>query len=182
MATHARARTHTPLQCSYACLLCIYYEEITPTHLSDLYTDKVYFPPFIQTSRDVSWKIILALIKLQVSVTQSSLSSRKNLPSQTLLLKGFRKTHSSLEKLSHTHRRTPNDSLSPFPCLCTSFSIPLLRFVSLSLISVLFFPLSLSLSLPLCPLSTSLPCVSGKACLINDTRHSVRSEGWVSDK
>lgn len=45
-----------------------------------------------------------------------------------------------------------------------------------------FRPLSLSLSLPLCPLSSSLLPVSGKACLINDTRHNVRSEGWVSDK
>lgn len=65
---------------------------------------------------------------------------------------------------------------------CTSFSILVLLFVSLSPLSVLFSPLSLSLSLPLCPLSTSLLCVSGKACLINDTCHRVRSEGWVSDK
>lgn len=124
----------------------------------------------------MSWKNILSLIKTQLGVTQSSLSSRKNLPSQTLLLKGFRKSHSPLEKLSQTHTQT-----TVFLCeTLLTLHLILRLFVSLSAISVLFSPLSLSLSL--CPLSTSLLCVSGKARLINDTRQRVRSEGWVSDK
>ena len=110
-----QVHTHTSLHCLYVCPLCMYYMYTTLTLVRPLYSKSIFLP-FIQTSRDVSWKNILSLIKTKLGVTQSSLSSRKNLPSQTRLLKGFRKTHSSLEKLSHTHTHTntrthTNDSL-----------------------------------------------------------------------
>ena len=160
MVTRACAHTHTstvPLHMFSLHILWVHNNNHTLVGLV-VYSQSILLP-LIQTSRDVSWKNILSLIKTQLSVTQSSLSSRKNLPSQTLLLKGFRKTHSSLEKLSHTQTTVSFLALHfsvSLHWLCTSFPIPLLLFVSLSPLSVLFYPLSLSLSLPLCPLSTSL--------------------------
>lgn len=86
---------------------------------------------------------------------------------------------------SHRRQRLHSSCLSPLtlhlilhssPSLCFSLSCFPLLSLSRSL------PLSLSLPPPTPPRPPPLLCVSGKACLINDTRHRVRSEGWVSDK
>ena len=97
------------------------------------------------------------------------------------------KTLSHTHTHKHTHTQTTVSSpSSPFLCLSPLtlhlilHSSPSLC-LSLSTLCLVFpsFTLSFSSSVP--P-STSLLSVSGKACLINDTRHRVRSEGWVSDK
>lgn len=104
------------------------------------------------------------------------ISKTKFPPERSSSSKGVRKTHCSLENPSPTNARV----YVILRQLCTSFSPPRLLFVSLRPLSVLFFTFFLFLSAS--PSSTSLLCVSGKACLINDTRHRVSSEGWVSDK
>lgn len=98
---HLRTDTHTSTMPPSVLVVHILWVNNANTLVGLVYSQSIFLP-FIQTSRDVSWKNILSLIKTQLGVTQSSLSSRKNLPSQTLLLKGFRKSHSSLEKLSQT--------------------------------------------------------------------------------
>lgn len=103
---HTYARTQTPIWRPYISVrqvfflrvnntnklvgLCVLTKQISPLH-SDI----------------VSSKNILSLIQTQLGVTQTALSSRKNLPSQMLLLEGFGRTHSSLERTcAHTHTNT----------------------------------------------------------------------------
>lgn len=135
------------------------------------------FLRLVQTSCNMSLRDGLSLVETHLDATQSSPSSQKTKlpPEHSSSSQSVRKTQFPGKSLSHMQVSVI------LLQLCTSFSLPLLLFVPLSpLLSC--FSLSFSSSLPSPPSSTSLLCVSGKACLINDTRHRVSSEGWVSDK
>lgn len=191
MATHTHRDTHTSTAALRVFVLRIPPEHHAErTHLSDSCAHKVIFSPLHADIQTRVMENILSLIKTQLGVTQSSaVISKKSPPPKTLLLrKGFQENSLFPGKtLTHTLTQT---TASPFLLSLSTDSAPHSPFLSFSLfLSVLFSPSftlsfssSLSLSPPTPPRPPPLLCVSGKACLINDTRHRVRSEGWVSDK
>ena len=165
MATHTHAHTHTHLYSGPTCVRLAYTTRTTRrTHLSDSCAHKVIFSPLHADIQTRVMENILSLIKTQLGVTQSSavISKKSPLPKCFSSEKAFRKTHSSLEKLSHTHsrrrQRLHSSCLSPLTLHLILHSSPSLCF------SLSCFPLlSLSRSLP--PPPPTSPSTSPPLCV-----------------